>query len=205
MTLRHVLLCMLAMCVTLTAVPAVADVYNNGPINGNIDAWTINAGFAISDTFLVGSSGATVTGLNIATWLFPGDVMTSAEVSITSEEFGGTTFFDGVVNFSQSGCTANSFGFDVCGETGSFNATLAAGSYWLTLQNATDTGDEPVYWDENDGPSFASDNSVGTLPSESFTILGNGSGGGTTPEPSSIMLLSSGILGVTGLLRCKRF
>jgi hypothetical protein len=202
--MRIASLSLLALCLTLAAVPAVADVYNNGPINGNIDAWTINFNFAISDTFRVDAGGSTVTGLTFESWVSPGDVLTSAEVSITSQEFGGTTFFDGVVNFTQSGCAGNQFGYDVCGETGSFNATLAAGSYWLTLQNATDTGDEPVYWDENDGPSFASTNSVGTLQSESFTILGNGGGGGTTPEPSSIILLGSGVLGLAGLLRHKR-
>ena len=61
---------------------------------------------------------------------------------------------------------------------------LAAGDYWLNLQNAVvDTGD-PVYWDENSGPSQASQNSVGTIPSESFTLLGETTQG-TVPEPGS--------------------
>ena len=30
---------------------AQSDLYNNGPINGDYDAWTINEGFAISDSF----------------------------------------------------------------------------------------------------------------------------------------------------------
>ena len=40
------------------------------------------------------------------------------------------------------------------------------------------------------------------LPSEAFTITG---GTGTTPEPSSIMLFGSGILGLAGVLRRKLF
>jgi hypothetical protein len=32
------------------AVPAMAFIYDNGPVNGQVDAWTINFGFAISDS-----------------------------------------------------------------------------------------------------------------------------------------------------------
>ena len=92
----------------------------------------------MSDTFTLGSA-STVSGLDFAAWLFPGDVLQSAEVSITSSEFGGTTFFDGTVNFTQSGCTDNQFGFSVCTESGSFGGVnLNAGTYWLNLQNHHD-------------------------------------------------------------------
>ena len=49
---------------------------------------------------------------------------------------------------------------------------LNAGTYWVNLQNAVVNTGDPVYWDENSGPSLASESSVGTIPSESFTILG---------------------------------
>jgi len=42
---------------------------------------------------------------------------------------------------------------------------------------------------------------VGAIASESFTL--DGRVGGTTPEPSSILLLGSGILGIAGVLRRK--
>ena len=101
----------------------------------------------------------------------PGDILQTAEVSITSSEFGGTTFFDGTVSFTQSGCTTNGFGFNVCTETGSFgDVNLAAGTYWLNLENAVVNTGDPIYWDENSGPSSASENSVGTIPSEAFTV-----------------------------------
>ena len=198
--------------VALVAIPALAqnDVYDNGPTNGTVDAWTINFGFIVSDTFTLGSASQ-VSGLNFAAWLFPGDILESAEVSITSSEFGGTTFFDGNVNFTQSGFTTNQLGFSLCNETGSFGpVNLNAGSYWLNLQNAVVNTGDPVYWDENSGPSSASQNSVGTIPSESFTVLGGTTTGtttgtGTTPEPSSIMLFGSGILGLAGVLRRKLF
>jgi PEP-CTERM motif len=203
--MRIASLSLLALCLTLAAVPAMADIYNNGPINGNTDAWTINSGFVVSDTFTTG--GGAITGLQFGTWMFPGDVLTSAEVSITSQENGGTSFFDQTVNFAQSNCSTNGFGFDICTETGSFNTTLAAGSYWLNLQNASVANGDPVYWDENSGPSSASQSSLGTIPSEAFTVLGSSgtTTTGTTPEPSSILLLGSGIVGLAGVLRRKLF
>ena len=50
--------------------------------------------------------------------------------------------------------------------------TLNSGTYWVNLQNASVPSGDPVFWDENSGPSMASTNEVGTIPSESFTILG---------------------------------
>jgi len=212
--LRIVLLSLLAL--SLAAVPAMAQtVYSNGPINGTTDAWTINSGFIVSDTFTVGGGGATVNGLSFGAWAFPGDVLESVQVAITSSEFGGTSFYNQVVNFTQSGCSGNQFGFNVCTETsdssfGSVN--LAGGTYWLNLENAVVNDGDPIYWDENSGPSSASENSVGTIPSEAFTVLGgtstsssSTSTGGTVPEPSSIMLFGSGILGLAGVLRRKLF
>jgi hypothetical protein len=203
-----------ALCLALAAIPAVADtVYSNGAINGTTDAWTINFGFVVSDTFTVGpGAAATLTGLNFGAWTFPGDVLLNAEVQITSAEFGGTTFFDGIVSFTQSGCSGNQYGFNVCTESGSLpGISLGAGTYWLNLDNAVVNDGDPIYWDENSGPSSASENSVGTVPSESFTILGgttggsSSTGGTTVPEPSSIMLFGSGILGLAGVLRRKLF
>src|ERR1700684_2009673 len=127
--MRIASLTLLALC--LAVVPAVAqtDIYDNGPINGTTDAWTINSGFAVSDSFTLGAA-ANVTGLNFAGWVLPGDVLESTEVSITSNEFGGTPFFDGSVNLPASGCSANQFGYNVCTESGTFaGPSLNAGTY----------------------------------------------------------------------------
>lgn len=204
----------------LVAIPAAADtIYDNGAINGQVDGWTINFGYTVSDNFTVPAAGAQVTGLSFGAWLFPGDTLTSVDVSITSSEFGGTTYFSGTVNFTASNCFNNTYGYNVCTETGSITPTnLDAGTYWLNMQNAVAASGGAVYWDENSGPSSASESAVGTIPSEAFTILGTGvttssttstttttTSGGTTPEPSSILLLGSGALGLAGLLRRKLF
>jgi len=203
-----------ALCLALAAIPAMAGtIYSNGPINGTTDAWTINSGFVVSDTFVVSGGNGSVTGLSFGAWAFPGDVLQSVQVSITSSEFGGTSFFSGTVNFTQSGCSSNQYGFNVCTETGAFNASLGNGTYWLNLANAVVNDGDPIYWDENsgvggNGPSSASENSVGTIPSEAFTVLGGSTtttSSGTTPEPSSILLFGSGILGLAGVLRRKLF
>ena len=135
----------------------------------------------------MGAGAGPVNGMSFGAWLEPGDVLESVQISITSSEFGGTTYFNLVVNFTQGGCSGNQYGFNVCTESsdnsfGSVN--LAAGTYWVNLSNAVVNDGDPVYWDENSGigcestgcPSLASENSVGTIPSESFTVYGNGEG-----------------------------
>jgi PEP-CTERM motif len=201
---------LLAVLTIFVASPLSAQSYDNGPTNGTVYAWTINFGFVVSDTFTIGSGDA-LSELNFAAWLFPGDALESAEVSITSSEFGGTTYFDSTVNFTQSGCVTNQLAFNVCNETGILTdaPSLNAGTYWLNLQNAVIPNGDPVYWDENFGPSMASENSIGTIPSESFTLNscvdGKSSPGcgppPTSPEPSSFLLFGSGMLGMLSAAR----
>ena len=214
--MRIALLLVLALTMVVVTAPATAQtVYSNGAPNGNTDAWTINFGFVVSDTFTI-SGPVTITGLNFAAWTYPGDTLTSAEVSITSSENGGTSYFDETVNFTQGRCTSNQYGYNVCEESSTFtnDPTLARGSYWLNLQNASVPNGDPIYWDENSGPSQASENSVGTIPSEAFTLFTTGSTTTTSsssstttsvPEPSSLMLFGSGILGLSGWIRRKLF
>jgi hypothetical protein len=218
--LRIASLSLLALCLTLAAVPAMAQgpVYDNGPVNGQVDAWTINFGFAVSDTFHL-SAASSVEDITFWAWVEPGDVVTSTEVQLGSNGYFSNNLFDGTVSLTQSNCFTNNFGFDVCAEHGTFADTdLGPGNYTLTLQNATTEDGNPLYWDENSGvgctspgcPSSAQENTLGSIPSEAFTLSGSGtttstSGSGTTPEPSSIMLFGSGILGLAGLLRRKLF
>jgi hypothetical protein len=184
-------------------------VYDDGPINGTTDAWTINFGFVVSDTFTVSSGTSYLNGLTFGAWLDPGDTITSVEVSMTSQPDGGTVYFDEMVNLTQSGCSINQFGFDVCTETGSFHGpTLPNGTYWLNLQNAMVPNGDPVYWDENSGigctspgcPSMATTSEP--IPPESFTLYGGQAG--TAPEPGSVLLFGSGIAGLAGVLRRRR-
>ena len=196
------------LCLALAVIPAMADV-NNGPINGTTDAWTINFGYIVSDSFKADNSA--VTGFSFGVWEFPGDVLSSVDWSITGQENGGTSFGSGTAsgkNLTDSFISSNQYGYDIDKITVSgLNVAVTSGAtYWLNLQNAAVPSGDPVYWDENSGKASASESAVGTIPSEAFTI--NTSGGtstGTTPEPSSIMLFGSGILGLAGVLRRKLF
>ncbi len=190
----------------LAAMPARAD-YNNGPINGNVDAFLLNFGNVVSDTFEADSSQ--VNGFMFGAWEFPGDVMLTVDWSITSGENGGHLFGSGTANVMDQVISSNNFGFDInlITVTGLNVATVSGSQYWLNLQNAVIPSGDPAYWDENSGigctslgcPSEASQTGVGTIPSEAFTI--NTGGQGTTPEPSSFILFASGILGLAGVLR----
>jgi len=205
---------LVVLCLALVAMPAWAQKwsYDNGPINGTTDAWTINFGYVVSDTFVAG--GSNVTGFSFGVWEFPGDVMSSVQWSITSAENGGTVYGSGTASGSSLTDTfisSNQYGYDIdtIAVSGLNVPEVSGTKYWLNLFNAAVPSGDPVYWDENSGkgcggsgcPSSASESAVGTIPSEAFTIGGSGS----IPEPSSIMLFGSGVLGLAGLLRRKLF
>jgi hypothetical protein len=216
--MRIASLSLLALCLTLAALPVVAqDVYDNGPVNGQVDAWTVNFGFSVSDTFHL-SNSTTLSGLDFWAWVEPGDTATSVEVAIGTGGYFTNDVMDTTVSLTQSNCFSNNFGLDVCNEHAALSGSLGAGNYFLTLENAATVEGEPVYWDENSGvgctttgcPSSAQENTLGTVPSEAFTLSGSGTtttttSGTSTPEPSSIMLFGSGILGLAGILRRKLF
>src|SRR5271165_248003 len=220
MKMRMVALTIL--CLTLAGIPASAQnwSYDNGPINGTTDAWTINFGYIVSDSYI--ARGSNVNGFSFGVWEFSGDVMTSVDWSITSAENGGTVFGSGTASgkaLTDTFISSNQYGYDIdkISVTGLNVPELTGVTYWLNLQNAVVPSGDPVFWDENSGkgcggagcPSMASESSVGTIPGEAFTISG-GCGAGKnspscTPEPSSIMLLGSGILGSAAVLRRKLF
>jgi PEP-CTERM motif len=207
------------LCLVLAAIPASAQnwTYDNGPINGSVDAWDINFGYTVSDSYVAG--GTSVTGFAFGAHEFPGDMVTSVDWILStgpcsnSKSGCGTILGSGTAsgsNLTDKFLSNNQFGFDIDLITVSnLNVPETSGTeYWLTLENAMVPSGDPVYWDENSGigcmskgcPSTAYESFVGTIASEAFTITG---GGGSTPEPGSFFLFGSGILGLAGVLRRK--
>jgi hypothetical protein len=177
--------------------PSMADtLYSNGPYNGTVDAWTINFGFEVSDSFTA-PQGSSIEGLHFVYWDISGtDVLTTVDMAISADPIpvSGFQTLSGVTNTFLG---TNQYGYALFQADYSFVNIPWSGPGWVTLQNACTTSgcsvSNPIYWDENDGPSMATNGSIGSIPSESFTLTGTTSGG-TTPEPDSILLFGSGVL-----------
>jgi len=202
------------LCLLLAVAPAMADTYSNGPYNGTVDAWTINFGFTVSDSFTLSGSDTKVTDFHFVYWdASASDLLTTADLQLGTTSFGGSAT---TVAFSSTFLTTNQYGYNLyqANSTG-LNIPWAGGAGFATFGNAcTLSGcsvSNPIYWDENSGPSLAYENTLGSIPSEAFTLSGGCGGCGCgirgpacgSPEPSSIMLFGSGVLGLAGLLRRK--
>jgi uncharacterized repeat protein (TIGR03803 family) len=159
--------------------------YENGPVNGTTDAWTINFGYIVSDSFV--PSGSTVSGFGLYIWEFPGATLSSLQWSITSSPNGGTVYGSGTIsdgNLIDTFISTNQYGYNIDGISASgLNVKVTPGStYWVNLFNAAVPSGDPVYWDENSGkgcnspgcPSQAYQSAVGTIASEAFDITGGG-------------------------------
>jgi hypothetical protein len=191
---------LIAGCAALALLVGVAGradagiVYDNGPINGTILGWTISDGYEVSDSFTI-SSPTTLTEAQVGLWAIFGDMPTSVQWSIGTSAFGNDVS-QGTSTLSDTFTGQYGYGaYPLYESTFALTGVLGPGTYWLTLQNATSQGSDPVYWDENNGPSQAMQNTTGAISSESFQLYGSGT---AVPEPSTVVLLGIGATGLIG-------
>jgi hypothetical protein len=128
------------------AVPAAAEVaYTNGPIDGQVDAWTINFGLAVTDSFTLDHT-TTITGFDFGGWTYPGDVGQTVD-------YGFSTAADYAITGSATltaGAVIPGDGYSGVYDVRTYGAaitpiTLAAGSYWFSLQNAVTAQGNPLF------------------------------------------------------------
>ena len=168
--------------------PASADVvYTNGELFAGKIAYAFNYNFSISDSFTL-SRATRLSSATIGIWTVEGTRVSSLDWAIGSTPFGADLG-------SGYGSVSNEYALSAFGDEinrGSFDldASLAAGTYWLTLRNGYSNGFY-VYWDTSNGPSQSFlDNGAATRPlaSHYFTLAGD-----PLPEPASLALLALGL------------
>src|ERR1035438_9130768 len=89
--------------------PQEGVIYDNGPYNGNTNAWQIDYGFAVSDSF---TGSGTISGLQFVYWDASGsDLLTSVDMAVGSTSFGGT--FQTSTSVANTYLGVNEFGYNL--------------------------------------------------------------------------------------------
>jgi hypothetical protein len=209
------------LCLTLTA--SAGTFFNDGGIDGNDNGFFISgpnlpnpAGSFqdISNGFISAASGSP-NRLEFGEWVLSGSTPTSIGYEIGTTAFGTDLGFGTVTQNSSNSVFlfTNGFGYGIYDVTipVTSGAMTAGNEYWVSLSNAANTGStQSGAWDlagPSGGPATCNFRQSGTnfgdcgLGGESFTLSAPCCG--PTPEPSSILLFGSGILGLAGVLRRK--
>ena len=186
----------------VSGIAAHADIlYNNGIGSEFLDMWDISSNAAVSNQFTCSFAFCNTQTLEFDATYPGGTFPTKVNWSITSSPFGGTTYGSGTSQLPLFyACDPDGI---VCLFDVNFASTLAGGTYYLNLTGV----DGSLEWDTTSNPLngnnayYKDQNGVLTsnIPGQGFKILGT-----STPEPGSILLFGSGVLGVAGVLR-RRF
>jgi len=192
--------------------PAFAGIlYTDGATNGTSLGLFIDGPGAspyqqtISDGFIDTNSG-TAGSLDVGLWVAAGETPTTLSWWLGTSAFGDEISSGSMAQVGYTFLMTTS-GYDVYDVhvTGLSGDLVAGTTYWLTLGGANDSaGDQIVAWDFNSGPAGCQwavsgtpqgDCGLAAPEGEAFTI--------NSPEPGTVMLFGSGLLGLSLLLRRK--
>jgi hypothetical protein len=191
---------------TLGTVSAFADdLYSNITSTSYTNtAYTISAYETPTDSFTL-SSTSTINSIILGLWLDSGDTAQSVDWQIVPTPlFYSSNIAEGESIVISSTPEGSLYGFDMYQVTiGNINVTLGPGTYYLELDNVNTADSGSAQWDVSNGASsgIITDTIPFGNPSETFEI--DGTTNTVTPEPSSFLLLGSGLAGLAGLLKRK--
>jgi hypothetical protein len=191
---------------SLPALP-VTLYYNYSPTMGDTNAIAINHGNSVINSFSL-SADATVDFAWIYIWEDPsGQPLQTVNWYIRNDDGGGNPFNgslagSGVATTWNNYVRSGAFGSDIYHVYIPMNVSLNGGvTYWFQLDSAVTANNDYIYWDVSGGPSQAYSSTLFKLEaSESFVLMSDSS---TVPEPSTVMLLSSGLL-LGGLFQWRK-
>lgn len=201
----------LALLVLATA-PARAQLYNNGTPNGSsgneMTEWIQAEDFSLG-------SGSTLTGVTFWALYGAAGYQGSVNWQIYGNNAGvpGSVLFSGLVTpttttYPAAACCGYTTGIQLDFALPSID--LGAGTYWLGLHNGPlgTTARNDFYWastntnststaEENDVPY--SDNSwFNNGVEHAFQLSGSVDNASVTPEPATMALMATGLVGLTG-------
>jgi len=221
MKVRTVVLSVTLLCLALSAPAFAGTIFDDGPTNGQYNAFFVdgpNPGpFSqwIADQFVATGSG-TPGELDFGLWVPTGSTPTTITYWLGLNYLDSTISGGNPVTLNGGNSSLlisnNQYGYDVYEITlkNLTGGNMTSGqTYWLTLGNANDSfASQFDAWDVNEGPALCYFGVGGSFiggcgdGGEAFTLS---MGVSTVPEPGTMVMLGTGILGLAGALRRKLF